>query len=220
MRFLNLREAATTARRDGWCRLTGSIDDVLSAGRREGWSEVPNRRGHPPVSTLRPTSQHDAERQSLSVIHGFGAQPLHTDGAHHRIPPDFVVLVARQPNSVPTLLRRYWSVEGERRILPRHLRNGVFVVRSGKESFYTTAGLDSGVRFDPGCMTPCDQRSRALVQYFADGIATASEFDWDEPELALLIDNRTTLHARADAFRTEDKGRSIDRVSFRVGTQR
>ena len=37
--------------------------------------------------------------------------------------------VAGQPNSVPTLLRRYWSVKDERRILPRHLRDEVFVVR-------------------------------------------------------------------------------------------
>ena len=30
--------------------------------------------------------------------------------------------VARQPNSVPTLLRLYRLVKGETRILPRHLR--------------------------------------------------------------------------------------------------
>lgn len=154
MRFLDLREAAATARRDGWCRVTASIDDVRSAGRRHGWSKISNRRGSPSVSILRPVSQDDAESQSLSATYGLNAQPLHTDGAHHRNPPELIVLCTRRPNSVPTLLRRYWSDEGGRRIEPRHLRDGIFVVRSGNGSFYATARLDRGVRFDPGCMTP------------------------------------------------------------------
>lgn len=66
----------------------------------------------------------------------------------------------------------------------------------------------------------CDQRSRAVTQYFADVASTAYEFHWDEPELAVLIDNRTTLHARADASRSEDGERAIERVTFRLEANR
>jgi hypothetical protein len=73
--LLDLRVVAATARRDGWCTVTGSLDDIRAAGHRLGWHEVPTRRGHGPVSTLRPTSATDAHPLSLSAIHGLDAQP-------------------------------------------------------------------------------------------------------------------------------------------------
>jgi len=216
--LIDLVEATETARSNGWYRFKGSVDDIRNAARRQGWSEVANRRGGPLVSTLRPTTHEDSRKCSLSAIHGLGPQPLHTDGAHHRHPPRFIFLVARQPNPVPTLLHHYRLSMDGRHLRPQHLRDGVFVVRSGKENFYTTASLGDGVRFDPGCMTPCDQRSRAVKQYFADLSATAFEFQWSEPDLAVLIDNYAVLHGRGDATGEKNGERTLYRMSFSVGT--
>ena len=89
--------------------------------------------------------------------------------------------VARQPNSVPTLLRRYWSVKGERRILPRHLRDEIFVVRSGKEEFRHNGQLVSG-RPSPGPLTrKYEDFLRGPAKATGDNAGQKDEFDFVEP---------------------------------------
>ena len=219
MNFLDLRDAATVARRDGWCTLAGSMEDVRSAGRRHGWTEVPNRASGPPVSVLRPTSQAAAPPRSLSAIHGLDKQPLHTDGAHIRRPPDIVVLVATNPTPVPTLLSRIFRPKARTEVWPPHLDHGVFVVHSGRDSFYTTARIDQGVRFDPGCMTPCDQRARRLSDYFVRLSDDAEEYQWTAVNQVLVVDNRLTVHGRAAANSPDDKDRALNRISFLTETK-
>lgn len=214
MNFLDLQEAATVARRDGWCTLTGAVEDVRSAGLRHGWREVPNRVTGPPVSVLRPTSQAGAHPRSLSAVHGFDRQPLHTDGAHIRKPPDIVVLVATDPTPVPTLVHRVFRSRGRIEVWPPHLDDGVFLVQSGRDSFYTTARIDRGVRFDPGCMTACDQRARQLSDYFLGLSEDAEEHQWTAANQVLVLDNRRTVHGRAAADPSHDKDRVLNRISF------
>lgn len=214
MSFLDLQEAATVARRDGWCTLTGSVEEVRSAGLRYGWREVPNRASGPSVSVLRPTSQAAAHPRSLSAIHGLDKQPLHTDGAHIRHPPDIVVLVATNPTPVPTLVRRIFRSTGRAEVWPPHLDDGVFLVQSGRDSFYTTARMDRGVRFDPGCMTPCDQRARELSDYFVHLSDGAEEHQWTAANQVLVVDNRRTVHGRAAANFPSGKDRALSRISF------
>jgi hypothetical protein len=218
MRYLDLRDAADRARRDGWCTLSGTLEDVRAAGRRHGWAEISMRQGDPPVSTLRPTEIEDARPRSLSALYGRGAQPLHTDGAHLIRPPDLVVLCSQEANETPTKLSRAWRADGTRRRWPPNLDDGVFVVRGGRESFHTTARLGSGIRFDPGCMTPCDQRSRELTRYFAEALAGAEEYLWAATEQLLVIDNATALHART-AVKESDMERSLERVAFDTRSQ-
>jgi hypothetical protein len=212
--FLDLHKAATVARQDGWCALTGSVEDVRSAGLRFGWREVPNRASGPSVSVLRPTSQTAATPRSLSAIYGLDRQPLHTDGAHIRHPPDIVVLVASGPTAVPTLVRRIFRSAGRTQVWPPHLDDGVFLVQSGRDSFYTTARIDRGVRFDPGCMTPCDQRARLLSDYFVHLSDDAEEHQWTAANQVLVVDNRRTVHARAAADSPDDQDRTLNRISF------
>jgi hypothetical protein len=212
--FLDLQEAATVARRDGWSSLTGSVEDVRSAGLRHGWSEVPNRASGPTVSVLRPTSQAAARPGSLSAIHGLDKQPLHTDGAHLRQPPDIVVLVATSPTPVATLVRRIFRSRGRTDVWPPHLDDGVFLVQSGRDSFYTTARVDQGVRFDSGCMTPCDQRARQLSDYILRLSDDAEEHQWIAANQVLVIDNRRTVHGRAAASSPGDRDRALNRISF------
>ncbi len=140
----------------GWSAGVGTLEDVTAQARQLTLEPVPNRRGDSPVSRLRPTTQQDAKPRSLSAQVGLGAQPLHTDGAHHQAPPDFLVFVSERPSSTPTWLRH---VHGQS-VPWDDLRSGMFLVGVGSFAFFapalTGAGPTRRLRFDPGCMTPCD----------------------------------------------------------------
>jgi hypothetical protein len=142
------------AQRDGWIAATGDIEALRRQAAAQGWSEVPVRRGDQPVSVLRPVQPGSARSRSLSAQYGLGDQPLHTDGAHLASPPDLVVLAASGPSRTPT---RLWDYDRMTRIkegqLGAALSHGMFLVNSGRDSFYAPV-LDRGRwRYDPGCMT-------------------------------------------------------------------
>lgn len=212
--IIDLRKLEASARKNGWASGSASVADIQLTAGRLGWKEIATRANDPSVAILRPMSQQQANPRSLSATYGMGAQPLHTDGAHLPDPPDVVVLCAAEPNSTPTLLwnSKTWS---ETRTRPRDaLEHGVFLVSNGRDSFYTTAKLDPfGVRYDPGCMIPCDQRARMAAQYFADVLEDACEHQWVTKNSVLVIDNRTTLHARA-AVSSDDGVRELRRIMF------
>jgi alpha-ketoglutarate-dependent taurine dioxygenase len=154
----------------------------------------------------------EARPNSLSSRYGKAAQPLHTDGAHLAEPPDFVLLLAEKASKVPTLLWKCQIIDYQ---VPSYnnLLHGVFLVRNGGESFFRTAASRYDLCYDPGCMTPCDERARHAASFFEAAAKSAVEHHWDTPGKVLLIDNRKVLHARAAA--DDEPGREIIRVAFR-----
>ncbi|MFE2613673.1 TauD/TfdA family dioxygenase [Micromonospora chalcea] len=214
------------AKRSGWVTSSGDIETVRSTAARLGWQEVATRKGDPAVAELRPTNVDDAHPQSLSAIHGLGAQPLHTDGAHLRRPPDLVILAAQEPSGTPTML---WSSSAAASSsskltnpinpwlkIPAFMVGGLFVVRGGAETFLASAySTLSGLRYDPGCMAPCDERARRAMQFFEDALTHAYRHEWSTASQLLIIDNRSTLHARA-AVDASDNGRVLRRVCFYI----
>lgn len=210
---LNLSAVEVAARQHGWSTANGSTTEIRTAAQRLGWVEVATRAGEPTVAELQPRDHRQAPPRSLSATYGLAAQPLHTDGAHLSNPPDLVILCADQPNQTPTLL---WTVLSDPTHWPgrwRYLSHGVFLVNNGRDSFFTTAKLAAGIRYDPGCMIGCDQRARYLAQFFDDATSGAHYYAWAVPRQALVIDNRTTLHARAAAT-DHDKSRLLHRLAF------
>jgi alpha-ketoglutarate-dependent taurine dioxygenase len=208
-----LADLAAQALKVGWASGSGSIALLrLSAGNLS-WSEVAFRSADPPVMSLRPLGSDEARPNSLSSRYGKAAQPLHTDGAHMPEPPDFVLLLAEKASKVPTLL---WKCEIIHYQLPSYtdLRHGVFLVNNGTDSFFRTAASGLDLRYDPGCMAPCDERARRTARFFAAVTESAVEHHWDAPGKVLLIDNRRVLHARAAA--EDEPGREIKRVAFRA----
>ena len=208
-----LGELAAAALKDGWASGSGALDQVRQSAVRLGWSEVPLRRGDPPVTALRPLDACQARPNSLSARYGKGALPLHTDGAHLSEPPDLVLLAADQPSAVPTLLWKHASMKRPR---SEHtaLQHGVFLVDRGADSFLCTALAGHRLRYDPGCMTPCDERSRMVAHVFSQAVEWAVEYRWEHPGQILLIDNRQVLHARAAA--DDEPGRELQRVAYRL----
>ncbi|MCU1615832.1 MAG: hypothetical protein JWO98_3372 [Frankiales bacterium] len=216
----DLADLVKTATTSGWA--TGSVDlwRLRSRARALGWQEVATRKGDSPVSVLRPTTAEKAHPRSLSAIHGLGEQPLHTDGAHLKDPPTFVVLHAATPNETPTLV---WS-ERSRVTNPSYpgigrppcLTGGIFVVRTGSTQFLASAYDDrDGYRYDPGCMQPADERAHEAARHFASLTGSAYQHEWTEPDQVLLISNRRALHARA-AVGEADAGRELTRIAYRL----
>lgn len=181
----------------------------------DGWSEVPVRRGDKPVSVLRPVETDAAHLRSLSARYGLGDQPLHTDGAHLAGPPDIVVLAVSAPSQTPTRLWAYDLVTRRPEDPPRAaVSHGMFLVHAGRDSFHVPVLDGDRWRYDPGCMTPCDERARHVDEYLAAQLACASTWEWADAGQALVIDNRAVLHARA-AVADGDQDREATRVAFR-----
>lgn len=201
-----------TAKRDGWATGRAPMMLIQTTAARLGWTEVPGRRGSPPVTTLRPTNQEDANPRSLSAHYGRGAQPLHTDGAHLAKPPDVVILTCTGTSDTPTRLWKTNIKDSFSFWPPDYVAHGVFLISNGRDSFFSTAFTSSGYRYDPGCMVPCDARARKAALFFEEEFENSSEHSWDEPGKILVIANRRALHARASA--TDDALREIHRISY------
>lgn len=164
--------ALANAAKDSWAHGAGNISELRAAAARQGWAEIPMRSTDAALSTLRPQSQTEAAANSLSAVHGLGEQPLHTDGAHFRRPPDWIALVVDQPNSTPTKLWRLPAGSGD--VPWDALLNGVFLVNTGPDRFLTTSGDGRGVRYDPTCMVPCDQRARRATNFWPAAVMSDS----------------------------------------------
>ena len=205
--------ALADAAKDSWALGTGSVYELRAAAARQGWAEVPMRSTDSALSVLRPQSQADAAPNSLSAVHGLGEQPLHTDGAHLRWPPDWIALVVDEPNSTATKLWRLPTGSGG--VPWNALLNGIFLVSSGPDRFLTASGDGRGVRYDPTCMVPCDQRAKCAAEFFSEAEESAEDHAWHRSREILLINNRKALHGRrAVADTTDIASRTVHRIAF------
>lgn len=209
-----LQDLVAAARKEGWATASGRLDVLRFQAPWTELTAVSSRRGQSHVDILRPVETDEATRRSLSAKYGTGSQPLHTDGAHLTSPPDIVILAAEEPSPVPTMLWRgnFWRA-------PQHVRDdlahGLFTVDDGIVRFLAPAYDGGRYRFDPGCMSPADSRARRALAYFEEMHASATPFEWRDPDQMLVLDNRTVLHARADA--AADPERELKRIMFRIG---
>lgn len=212
-----LEELLAASKADGWAAGPGTLAQVQADAAMLRWTALPIRRGGPIVATLQPINRTEAKPNSLSARYGTDAQPLHTDGAHLPKPPDIVVLTCETTSTTPTLL---WRKNNGSPFPPGRadcVEHGVFLVSSGSDSFFATAYAEGRLRYDPGCMLPCDARARQTVEYFEDAERSAIEYQWSEPGQVLFIDNRRVLHARASA--ANEPQRELQRVSFLLNSE-
>lgn len=208
-----MSDLVAEARATGWATGTATLLAVQSSIARHGWTIRPNRASGPNVDMLVPVKQESARARSLSALFGMGAQPLHTDGAHHRVPPDIVVLAASARSAVTTSLWKF-PRGGVPAQVRNDLRHGLFVVSTAGKSFLAPAFEDGRLRYDPGCMSPADERARRVRAFFAETRESAVEHHWDTPDLVLVINNRAVVHARDDA--SSEPGRTIHRLALTI----
>ena len=217
---LDLAILVLGARTSGWICAEGGAADVLDAALELGWQPIPTRPGDSPVGLIRARPGEDANANSLSRRYGLGLFPLHTDGAHFEDPPDVTVLCAETVSATPTLL---WAVDldaaDDPAQLTEDLDHGLFCVSDGRSSRLLTARSATGFRYDPGCMTPLDQRARRVVTFFDSMRPRACRHMWQHTPQILVIDNLRALHARG-AVSESDRGRKLQRIMCRTGAKK
>jgi hypothetical protein len=146
----------------GWSRQSGTLEEARREARIHGLlSAAGGLRLNERV--LVPYEATKAPRHSLSAVYGLGEQPLHSDGAHHRLPPDVVVLHSAAPTPTSTVI---WTPSYSDVVLYRVAREGIFTVRGNEESFLAVAHDTKGLRFDPVVMSPGDAFARETAAYF------------------------------------------------------
>lgn len=175
----------------------------------QGFQPLKNRHNEDFVSELRPQSRKAAHPLSLSATTGLGEQPMHTDGAHLRDAPDFVLLWSEKKNATST---RVW----EPKRIPEAAQNGIFVVFNGKERWLTQAHSLGKIRFDPGCMSPADKSAMELSRILIDSPEKEIQhIHWDVEGKIVIIDNKRLLHGRS-SISEGDEGRHLKRLAVRV----
>uniref|UniRef100_A0A974AHW2 TauD/TfdA family dioxygenase n=1 Tax=Bradyrhizobium quebecense TaxID=2748629 RepID=A0A974AHW2_9BRAD len=206
---------------DGWFKSTATAMgyDMLSAPENIAkllGNPIMGRAGQK-IEPLIPTAPARANAKSLSVVHGLGSFPMHTDGAHRLQPPRFVVLVCASPgrSPVPTTLMRFRDLQigtSER----AQLETAPFLVRNGRRSFYSTICSRSRpfIRFDAGCMVPQSSESETsvkLIAHRANEVGFAP-VHWRTGDV-LVIDNWNVLHGRGLGVSEASSDRKLLRVS-------
>jgi hypothetical protein len=181
---------------------------------------APAHRGGPLVDRLSPKRAEDAPTRSLSAAHGLGGFPMHTDAAHFRIPPRYVLLRLAMDgrSNRPTLIQNIRDLHMDERSMAI-LRRDVWLVNGGRGRFLTSLLSDTLVprhllvRFDRACMRPVHPSFLQSESLLETALATTAPLrvDWVHGK-ALVIDNWQALHARSGSPRRSNEDRILERV--------
>lgn len=215
-----IKEIQREVRDRAICQFEASQDEFRAIAHALGVA-VPARRGGPEMDRLLPRQREEAPARSLSSAYGLSEFPFHTDAAHHRRPPRYVLLRLGDGcrTSVPTLMLDFRGLRLGRSVV-RALAREVWLVRGGRRRTFYANILDAfdgvaGVRFDPGCMRPAPGTVPRGYEVLAAAVAGTEPLaiSWRKNGVA-VIDNRRMLHARP-AVGEVDRDRTLERVMVR-----
>ncbi len=188
----------------GWVWLPASLNIAWRALANAFGVPIPGRLGREPIVELRPYSQSNAPKSSMSAIVGHSAQPMHTDAAYYPLPPRHVILscIDAGESKCPTQL---WVLNWTQLLhdRPSILTLPGWVAHGGRDSpFYcqilaSTISGNNFVRFDPLCMKPPRSETdlRADVTEVLKSYSQEHSFLWNNGDI-LIFDNWRCLHAR------------------------
>lgn len=171
-----------------------------------------------PVHSLVPRVQDQATPNTYSGNFGHGVFPFHTDLAHWRMPPRYLMLRCIVGFAeVPTLL-----LDGRQLVESvglQELRRAIVRPRRRVKGELPLLKLcqdrngEDTIRWDSLFLVPASGAAKHAMALFRDAIAEASplSFGLTEPADTLVIDNWRMLHARG-AIREGCAGRLIERV--------
>jgi L-asparagine oxygenase len=170
------------------------------------------------VERISPKHSNQARPGTMSAIYGLGPFPLHTERAHWRVPPRYLIFrsVGEINNRPTTLLDSYDLILDKQ--LVRELLQAPWLVQWGNDSFLSpvlrplpTSELWQ-IRYDRCCMTVLDGMQKELGARFEHTLSTLSlRYHYWQSGNVLLIDNRRMLHGRG-ASTNEDLGRVLERI--------
>jgi len=171
--------------------------------------------GSLPVERISPRQASEARSGTMSARWGLGPFPLHTERAHWRVPPRFVIFRSvGEETDRPTTLLDSAGLRLDRRLRHR-LRTTPWLVSMGGTDFSATVLWPSGtrgrdhIRYDGCCMVPAEKE---LGDDFGRVLETADVVDYSwRRGVALVIDNWRMLHGRGTSARA-DYGRILERI--------
>lgn len=207
--------------RQGWLELDVSSSHELVELARSLGTPRPTRLGGPIIDCLVPTDKRQARPETMSSYLGFDRFPFHTDGAHFRIPPRFILLRladgahSDRPTLVCAFSDRSLNLENI-----QILMRDVWTVRGSYRPFLSPILSDTAVhghtvlRFDRFCMKPASARTARSVQILESALerTNRAEVTWAANK-ALILDNWRVLHARGEGPPHHNEGRILERVS-------
>lgn len=169
-----------------------------------------------PVHSLTPASAEQRAPNSYSGIYGLRAFPLHTDLAHHRLPPRYLMLRCSVPDeavrtplvdSVDIIATVGASLLSRSVVQPRRPRAGI---RPLLRLFDPALRL---FRWDIEFIRPSSNAGTEAVVAVRDALGHQGrvEIRLDHPGDMLVIDNWRMLHGRTEVLPT-GCGRRIERA--------
>ena len=192
-----VRRAFDSAGSHGWAECPVPLSEVVEAIGQNA-TMIPTRRGDSTIGVLKAAGQAEAHPRSLSRHYGRNCFPLHTDGAHLPNPPDAVLLEFRQATQCAPTLLFVPRTDEVSSVVSHALRQGVFCSGQGRAAFLVHALCKRRLRYDPVVMSPRDTLAHRAREYFEGCFASATEYRSPGPGTTLIIDNRRTLHGRAE----------------------
>ncbi len=196
----------------GWALTCATTTKNLVAIASRLGTPIETRRGAGVVDVLTARVESDAPKRSLSGKHGLGRFPSHTDFAHYRNPPRWVLLRASESSGCATLIadtRRLELSPTERSAVA----GALWIVNPGRRPFLASALSRDGrtVRYDAACMHTAHARWAPMTTLFADAIAhlPSEQIVW-YPTRVLILDNTRIVHGREPV--PSSKYRQLQRV--------
>jgi len=166
------------------------------------------------VKNLHVSPSGKARPNTLSERFGTGIFPYHTDTAFWPRPARLVLLRAVSGDlRRPTILTPFSTIAEA--VSLHQLRQGAWLCDTGHRKIYRTMYFEqdgqSGLRYDPNCMTPANKAAREVDEFLRPRCFDINgEFiDW-RPNRVAVIPNWTYLHARGSG--SADLDRLIERI--------
>jgi hypothetical protein len=212
---------------DGWTVLNvPSSSQLIDIASDLGEPVAVLPRGRVP-QTLTPMRPEDAPRRSLSATPRFGSFPPHTDAAHHRVPPRWMLLrceeLGRDRRATILVDSHTLQLSADEWCAPAR---AVWKVRNRLNSFLASAVIESiaeplasrtarrrRLRYDPGCMTIADPAFRSVEMRLRDAVERAIPATVQWPSISPW--SSTTggvIHGRAHGADDDGGNRRLQRV--------
>jgi len=175
------------------------------------------------ISELLVKSKGEAKRHSLSAVFGRGRFPFHTDGAHLKKPPRFILLHARIADETirPTIFKPFYF-DRLSTDLVEQMQSMIWTVSDGFHYFYSPVlnvierEKSYFIRLDPVCMKPpMGKEGKMILKNLSIFLRSTPSYSvvWQDNSY-LLLHNWQAVHARGSATRETRMARVLHRYSI------
>lgn len=179
-----------------------AVDEADIFGIAQSLGEITFDKRHPVIARIiSPQKLLDANPNTLSSRYGSDSFPFHTDGAHWKTPPRYLILYCNSPGEGRRLTKLIDTHKWELSVAEKISFCSNLYKTAFQMPFLCTVGQVSdegvGIRFDRDCMTPLTSKSADLLVSISQKIdlSVPIEIHWQSKDM-LIFDNQRILHSR------------------------